>query len=103
MLERRRAGQTGGLTQLVHQLPGSQRIEHVDVPRPAVEDAERCCGPCREQACRCLVRITAISESHLHTRLPFHRYPTSKRLQDAALAVWHRSTPGGENPMSLVS
>ena len=44
------------------------------------------------------MRVTTVSEDYLHTRPPFHRYPISKRPQDAALAVRHRSMPGGGNP-----
>src|SRR5262245_58984273 len=101
MLERRRTGQPCRLPQLVHQLPGSQRIEQVDIARPTVKDAQGYRVLWHEQACRCLVRVTAISESHFHTPCLSYRYPISKRPQDAALAVRYRNTLGGGNPMVL--
>mmetsp|Transcript_89375 Transcript_89375/g.236341 ORF Transcript_89375/g.236341 Transcript_89375/m.236341 type:complete len:549 (+) Transcript_89375:284-1930(+) len=67
VLERRRGGQIGGLSQLVHQLPGVHRIQQIDVPgRPGHHLEGQLAAHDRAESSGQLVGIASVLQRPLH-------------------------------------
>ena len=76
MLEGGRRGQAGRLFQLADKLPAVERVQQVDIARPAVEHADGQFALLHKHARGLLVRVAAVFKFHfLHNdkACPFQR------------------------------